>query len=226
VAVQFPQTDWSLLLALHSAEGAAQRDILERLLQRYWRPVYCFVRACGGSSAGAPEDLTQEFFTHMLSHGHFEKLSPERGSFRGFLKTAVRNFVGSAGRVARNRVRLFSQAEAEAAWQGCPELRPDEAFDRAWSRSVLREAVALLERDMRNAGRERAFALFQSYSIDRTDDVTYQALAQRFEMSEHDVRNRLREVRQQLREILRKLVREYLAPGDDVEAELKFILGQ
>src|SRR5207248_5355177 len=114
----------------------------------------------------------------------------------------------------------------EAAWQGCPDLRPDEAFDRAWARSVLIDAVALLERDVRGAGRDQHFEIFQSYCVGRAADVTYQDLARRFGVGENDVRNRLREMRQQLREILSKIVREYLGPDADVEAELKFILGQ
>jgi len=40
------------------------------------------------------------------------------------------------------------------------------------------------------------------------------------------LRNRLREARQRLRDILEDLLRDYLVPGQDIDAELRFILSK
>jgi RNA polymerase sigma factor (sigma-70 family) len=224
VAHEFPETQWSQLLALGDPDHPRRPELLEKLIAGYWRPTYLYVRAIRRVSAEDAEDLTQQFFTMLLARRDLEKLSPERGSFRGFLKTALRHFLASAGRAERARPALFPYAEAEAAWQSHPDLPPDEAFDRAWARTVLLDAVERLKRELLSSGRVRPFEIFEAYCL-KDEKVTYQALAQRFGVSEDEIRNRLREVRLRLREILRRLVREYLGPDENIDQELAFILG-
>src|SRR5260221_4766653 len=87
---EFPETRWSQLLELRDPAHPRYAEHLERLAKQYWQPVFHYVRALRRSDA---EDLTQQFFAMLLSRRDLEKLSPERGSFRGFLKTALRNFL-------------------------------------------------------------------------------------------------------------------------------------
>src|SRR5262245_12395514 len=149
----FPETQWSRLLALRDQDGAKRRELLESLAQRYWAPVYHYIRALRRVSADDARDHTQEFFAVMLSGGRLDRLSPERGSFRAFLKTALRNFLTDADRAARARSPTFPFHEAEAAWQRRPEDSPDRAFDRAWGWTVLSEAVEILLAELRDEGR-------------------------------------------------------------------------
>lgn len=216
VTEEFPETRWSQLLELRDPSHPRYAEHLERLAQQYWKPVYYYVRALRRSD---PEDLTQQFFALLLSRRDFEKLSPDRGSFRGFLKTAIRHFVLSADRAsaARGPVFPFSQAQEPVH----PDLTPEQAFDREWARGVLLEATTRLRREWPAV----PFALFREYCLEETV-LSYAELARRHGMSEDDVRNRLRETRQRLREILEEQLRDYLAPGQDLEAELRFILSK
>jgi RNA polymerase sigma-70 factor (ECF subfamily) len=225
VAHDFPETQWSQLLALGDRAHPRRPELMQRLGERYWEPVYHYVRALRRVSAEDAEDLTQQFFTTLLSRGDLEKLSPERGSFRGFLKTALRNALISADRAARARPALFPYEQAETAWQQHPDLGPDEAFDRAWARTVLLEGVARLREQLTAEGRHGQLAMFESYCLG-DGAPTYAALAAQHGVTEDDVRNRLREARQRLRQILRKQLRETLAAGEDVESELAIVLGR
>ncbi len=126
MSASFPQTEWSQLLAL----GAEQTDdrrkqILDRLVHLYWPPVYHYVRALRPRSRDEAEDVTQQFFTTLLDRGSFDSLVPERGSFRGFLKTALRNFIISQERAAAVRPRLFPFDQAELAWAASPDPDPE-----------------------------------------------------------------------------------------------------
>lgn len=226
MAHDFPETQWSQLVALRDPNDPRRPQLMQRLGERYWAPVYHYVRALRRVSADDAEDLTQQFFATLLARGDLARLSPERGSFRGFLKTALRNFLVSADRAARARPALFPFAEAEAEWQQHQELGPGEAFDRAWARAVLTEGVARLRAELTAEGRGAQLAMFESYCLGDDPGVTYQSLAERHGVGEDDVRNRLREARQRLRQILRRLLRETLAPGEDVEAELAVVLGR
>jgi RNA polymerase sigma factor (sigma-70 family) len=221
----FPETRWSQLLALHDPAHPARAQLLEGLARTYWRPAYHYLRALRRGSVEDAEDLTQQFFAMLLARGDLDHLSPERGSFRGFLKTALRNFVISAERSVKARERVFTFTPVDESWTAAAELTPEQIFDRAWGNAVLAEAVERLRAELEKKGKEVQFALFQAYCL--TDEgITYQALAAQHGLKEDDVRNRLREARARVREILRRLLREYLGPDDDVELELGSIIGR
>lgn len=211
VSHDFPETSWSQLLELRDPAHPRYAEHLERLAKQYWSPVFHYAQALSRADA---EDLTQQFFAMLLSRGDLLRLSPERGSFRGFLKTALRNFVTSAARAEaiRKAVPLRDEADFRS---------PEQAFDREWARGVLIEAVARLRRESAPV----PFEIFREYCLEESG-ASYADLARRHGLSEDDVRNRLREARQRLKEILEGQLRDYLAPGQDLEAELRFILSK
>ena len=90
----FPSTSWNLI----RGAGKAQREHLERLIYLYWKPAYLYLRAAGRKSVEDAKDLTQDFFARLIERKDWERLSPERGSFRGFLKRALKNFMIDAAR--------------------------------------------------------------------------------------------------------------------------------
>ena len=206
---EFPETRWSQLLELRDPAHPRYAEHLERLAKQYWSPVFHYAQALRRADA---EDLTQQFFAMLLARRDLEKLSPERGSFRGFLKAALRNFVVSAARADASRPTVPLPDDLST---------PEQAFDREWVRSVLAEAVATLRRESAPV----PFELFREYSLEETG-ASYADLARRHGISEDDVRNRLRETRIRLRDLVRDQLRIYLAPGEDLEAELRFILSK
>ena len=211
VTEPFPETRWSQLLELRDPAHPRHAEHLEKLAKQYWNPVFHYAKALGRDDA---EDLTQQFFAMLLSRRDLEKISPERGSFRGFLKTALRHYVVSAARADAVRAAVPVKEEADFA-------TPEQAFDREWARGVLVEAVARLRKESPPA----AFSIFSEHCLEETG-ASYADLARRHGVSEDDVRNRLREARIRMRELLEELLRDYLAPGQDLEAELRFILSK
>ncbi len=189
---------------------------------------------------GTPEaeDFTQQFFTMLLDRGSLMKLAPERGSFRGFLKKALKYFLIDQDRAAlahapRDGARFFPYEQAEAAWKdarnGVPLSNPEAAFDREWARGVLLEAVARLRKELADEGKGVYFALFGELWNERSlegsaPSSSYAALARKYSLTENDVGNYLRVVRLRLRAILLEIVTVYLGPGENVEDEIKFIL--
>ena len=208
---EFPETRWSQLLELRDPSHPRYAEHLEQLAKRYYGPVHSYAQALSRTDA---DDLTQQFFAMLLSRRDLEKLSPERGSFRGFLKTALRNFILSAGRAAALRAAVPLRDEADFR-------SPEQAFDREWARGVLAEAVARLRKESAPV----PFEIFREYCLEESG-ASYADLARRHGVSEDDVRNRLREARQRLRDILEDLLRDYLVPGQDIDAELRFILSK
>lgn len=232
----FPETHWSQLLTLRNPAHPKHAEHLERLVRRYWSPAYHYLRSLRDVSAQDAEDLTQQFFTLLLSRGSLTRLDPDRGSFRGFLKTALRRFAVDAGRreaarAPRDGARLFRFEEAEALWQ---EVRardaaasPEDAFDREWARSVLEQAVARLRAELEGRGKAADFELFRKYCLEPGgENLSYEGLARERGCSVDDVRNALRAVRKRGREILEDLLRDYLFPGERLDDEIRFILSR
>ena len=235
----FPETHWSQLLELSNPSHPRHAEHLGKLIQQYWKPAYHYARALRDLKTEDAEDLTQQFFTMLLTRVQFDRLSPDQGTFRGFLKTALRRFLISADRATAARApkdgaRLFQFGDAETHWRTAAErdVSPEEAFDREWARGVLTESMGRLEQELKAEGKALHFELFREYCLESAGpdeeggDVSYEALARKHQVSLDDVRNGLRVVRQRGREILKEMLRDYLFPGENVEDELRFILSR
>jgi RNA polymerase sigma-70 factor (ECF subfamily) len=92
----FHTTYWTLIQAASQGLGGKSRDALAALCQAYWHPVYSFICRYGFDREEA-RDLTQGFFTLLLEKNYLLAADPERGKFRSFLLTAVKNFLANEG---------------------------------------------------------------------------------------------------------------------------------
>ncbi|MDX2019911.1 MAG: hypothetical protein SF187_06700 [Deltaproteobacteria bacterium] len=224
----FPQTHWSRIVAL---QGTLQDDserhqaLLEELISAYWTPVYHYFCALDRRRSQEAEDLTQQFFVMLLDRNEFQKLAQTRGTFRGFLKTAIRNFLISRRRSEITQPLMFHFAEADARWEVASSLDPELAFDREWIHSVVTQSTDALEAELAREGKRRLFSIFHDYCLSDDNCVSYQSLAQKYETNVDEIRNGLRSARQRLRHLIRKRVQQYLGPDEDLEAELAFIVG-
>lgn len=239
----FPSTCWSDFL--FTPGHPRYQDALTLLVERYWKPIYYYVRTLRKTAEDA-EDLTQQFFTMLLSRDTLSKLSPARGRLRGFLKTSLKNFLISAhratvSRLPQNGFKLFSFEELEHEWQITHHDRsshsPDEAFDQEWARGVMTQAITQLKAQ---AGAEKQlvyFHLFSDYYLEpmegplpslcriRTSSrqPSYGELAQRYRLSENEVRSHLRTARDRIRDIIKGLLIDEIGPGENIEDELKLV---
>src|SRR5687767_6817288 len=90
----FRTTDWRMVLAAADGQSAAAEAALARLCALYWYPIYAFIRRRGKAPPEA-EDLTQDFFAHLLRKEILNEVSPEKGKFRSFLLVSVKNLLAN-----------------------------------------------------------------------------------------------------------------------------------
>ncbi len=76
----FPDTRWTMIARLRSADEEQRQRAFEELCQDYWQPLYTFARSLGSGPEDAG-DLTQDFVLKLLQKdGHgFDNVLPERG---------------------------------------------------------------------------------------------------------------------------------------------------
>jgi RNA polymerase sigma-70 factor (ECF subfamily) len=220
----FPTTMWTMVLGAGRAEGDAARTSLEQLVARYWAPVHAYVSALVRHTRDDAEDITQAFFTRLLERRDLEKLDPELGSFRGFLKRAVRNFVIDVMRRDEAHGTPVALVESDAAAQAGPE----EVFEREWDSVVCQAAIEELEQRMRLTGAGQCFEVFRAYCLEQDGSGarhrTYREVGERLGLTESTVRQHLERCRAQLREILWSKIREYVDDEAEVRAEFRRLM--
>jgi len=219
----FPTTMWTMVLGAGRAEAGSARTNLERLVERYWAPVHAYVTALVRHTRDDAEDITQAFFTRLLERRDLEKVDPELGSFRGYLKRAVRNFVIDVMRRDEAHGTPVALVEGDAAEQPGPE----QVFDHEWDSVVCQAAIGELEQRMRLSGAGHCFDAFRAYCLEQDGDgrhKTYREVGERLGLTESTVRQHLERCRAQLREILWNKIREYVDDESEVRAEFRRLM--
>ncbi len=222
------------MLAPGSRAGdAARARAWETLAREYAEPIRAFLRRALGREASAAEELAQDFFAWMLESRLLDKAEPARGSFRAFLKTALRRYVLDADRRARARKRggahrnegLYS-ADGTARELVDPRAEdPERALDEAWRSELVASALAQVEAKLAADGRNRVFEVFRAYFLDPAPEVDYRAIAERFGIKTTDVSNDLVRAKQLFRQALERRVRETVVDPIELREELAWLLG-
>src|SRR3954463_10847337 len=85
---RFAETAWSVVLTAGNASEPRAHEAFAELCRIYWPPVYGYLRRRGYNRDDA-QDLTQNFFRHLLEENTMRRASPERVRFRSFLLGAL-----------------------------------------------------------------------------------------------------------------------------------------
>src|SRR5271169_6250710 len=147
---RFHTTEW-LTVAAASAEGTAEaRAALEELYRLYCYPVYAFIRRRGHGRQDA-QDLTQDFFVHLLEKATLGRADSQRGRFRSFLLGALDHFLAHAVERARagkrgggcELVSLDDDAAENSYQLAAPEgMTAEKVFETRWAAAILEAAFA------------------------------------------------------------------------------------
>src|SRR4051794_28381156 len=85
------KTRWTMVFQAHRGQGAEMAAAQRRLLLRYYRAAFRYLRAMV-RDVDAAEELTQDFVVRFC-RGDFKRADPSRGRFRDLLKRALRHMV-------------------------------------------------------------------------------------------------------------------------------------
>ncbi len=232
----FPSTVWSRVTKADPG-GPRPGDVdLEKLIGRYWKPVYHYLHRSWSKKPEDAKDLTQQFFMEeVLEHGLLDRYQPERGSFRAFLKGALGNFMGHAAERAGARKRgghlkvlSLEGIEGDVA-DFLPDPRacsPDRIFDESWKRIVLETAAQSVERQCRQEGKEIVFDVFRRYDLEpETPDVSYRSLGEALKLSADTIKNHLTRARDLYLAAVTEVVRETVRGPEELSRELQDLFG-
>jgi RNA polymerase sigma-70 factor (ECF subfamily) len=209
----------------------AAREALERLCRTYWPPLYAFLRQRGHAVAEA-QDLTQEFFLHLLRDNGLRGVGPEKGRFRTFLLASLINFLCNEWdrrqtdkrRVNAERLPLdFADAEQIVGRELSDEITPEKLFERRWVATLMERVLGAVEKEYAAAGKANVFAVLRPYLGQDAAAADYGEYAQKLGMAEGAVRTALHRLRRRFGQALRHEVARTVAKPEDVDGEIRYL---
>ena len=101
----FLTTHWTLIQDIKSDKDK-DRALMGLMLERYWKPIYCYLRRKGYDNESA-KDLTQGFLHKVvLDRDLVHKADKIRGRFRTLLLTALNRYLVNVKESETTRTRI------------------------------------------------------------------------------------------------------------------------
>jgi RNA polymerase sigma-70 factor (ECF subfamily) len=226
---EFGSTRWSIVLAAGQASTADAREALAILCRHYWYPLYAYVRR-RRHNADEAQDLIQEFFARLLEKNLIGKADPQRGRFRSFLLTSLRNFLANEWAKARSAKRhpehpplSLDLQSGEARYVGEPvdTLTPERLFERRWAETLLDRVTEQLRQEFIRAGKQAHFEQLAPFLAGRNQDVCYANAAAQLGISEGAAMVAALRMRRRFRHLLRSEIAHTVADPRTVDEEIQ-----
>ena len=227
----FASTHWSVVLAAKNGDTPRATEAFEQLCRTYWPPLYAFIRREGHDEADA-KDLTQEFFLKLIERDYLQHLKHQRGRFRSFMLTLLKNFLSEQrGRAAAQKrgggkALLPLEAIGEAGpylIEPVDNLSPDQVFERRWAQTVFQTALNRLRGEYVENGRGPFFDLLKDFQPREAGAPSYAEIGMKFGMTEAAVKSAVQRMRQRHREILREEIAHTVTSPGEIDEEIRYL---
>ncbi len=228
----FATTQWSLVLAATDRRSGDARQALAELCEAYWYPLYAYVRRRVDDVHEA-QDLTQAFFCHLLEKDTIAKARPDRGRFRAFLLTALRNFLANQWDKARaekrggKRARLsldFDSAESRFQIEPFHELTPEKLYQRQWVFTLLNRVLDGLQTELAEAGKQGHFEQLKGALTAEATADDYARAAAALDITPAAAKQAAYRMRKRYREMFRREVARTTAGEEEIGDEMRRLL--
>jgi RNA polymerase sigma-70 factor (ECF subfamily) len=205
---------------------------LEKLCRAYWYPLYTFIRRQGYGPDDA-QDLTQQFFAHLIEGESFSRADPRKGRFRSFLLGALKHFLINEWQREHRQKRgggcsVFSldemDPETRLAAEPADELTPEMAYERRWAEAVLMQVLERLRCEFAAGGQGERFEALKTFLLAGQEPASYAEMAAQLGLSEVAVKSAIYRLRQHYGELIRAEISQTLASPAEVEDELRHLL--
>jgi DNA-directed RNA polymerase specialized sigma24 family protein len=214
-----------------SAEGSPEaRAAVEELYRPYCYPVYAFISRRGHGRQDA-QDLTQDFFVHLLEKSTLSRADLQRGRFRSFLLGALDHFLAHAAERARAGKRgggcqwvFLDDDAAETSYQlAAPEgMTAHKVFEARWAVALVEVAFLRLRGELESEGKGPLFEALQGFLHGR-EDASYQQVAGALSLSLGALKTAIHRLRVRYRTLLREEVARTVARPAEVNEELRYL---
>ena len=234
VAGAFLTTHWSLIEQVGSADHQDQA-LVGLLINKYWKPVYCYLRRKGHDNEQA-KDLTQGFFHQVvLGRDLFDKADQTRGRFRTFLLVALNRYLiqiqqkqTARKRIPQTKLVPLDNVDVSDVEQAQAALTPEGAFNYAWVSTLLEDVLSEVEATCRQRHLTVHWQAFKERILepilDGHDPPVLHDICERHGIENTTkASNMIGSVKKIFRSILKQHVRHSVLSDEDMPEELRQI---
>ena len=235
VGQAFLTTHWSLIGEIQS-DGDGDRALIGLLLERYWKPVYFYLRRRGHTHEEA-EDLTQGFFHEVvLNRDLVQRADQTKGRFRTFLLHALKQYLideyhkGTARkRIPNDKLVPLGLAPLPALPAAVEASDPQDSYDYGWMASLLDQVLSQVERRCAEEHLDLHWKLFDERIVrpilDNTDPPSLDELCHKYHIGDKKkASNMVITAKRCFKTILWEHVRNTVTTAEETDEELAEIM--
>jgi RNA polymerase sigma factor (sigma-70 family) len=227
----FETTQWSIVRNACASDGSRSRLALEQLCEKYWLPVYSYVRRKGYKVEDC-QDLTQEFFARLVADNRIAKADQQKGRFRSFLLTSLNYFLSDEwdksralkrGGGIRNLSLHFDTGEALYELEPVENMTPEQIYERRWALTLLETVLNRLRSEYDSGGKADLFQALTPCLVGERVNQPYSELASTLGSTESAVKSTVYRLRRRYRELLRTEIGNTVTCPEEVDDELRYL---
>ncbi|HRJ07926.1 MAG TPA: sigma-70 family RNA polymerase sigma factor [Prosthecobacter sp.] len=227
----FPPTQWTLVRAVQSGDPADAEAAMSQICQRYWYPIYAYLRRSRHSAPDA-EDLTQAFFMRLIKRETLQIIQLDGGKLRSFLLGSLKHLLSDEARHHNAQKRgggqkLLSidemQAEERYACEPQDMRDPEWLFTHAWANDLLAGIREKLRAAFAVAGRAEVFETLLPFLMWDEEPPSHREIAQKLGCSEAASRVQIMRLRSKFRALLEEELACTVLTPEDIPGELAWL---
>ena len=228
----FPVTKWSEIIYLRMSDEAQKTLIINELLRRYWKPIYCYLR-CKGYDNETAKDMTQGFFQEVvLGRELIQRADQIKGHFRTFLLTAIdryiidlRRYKTTSKRMPKGHMYQLSDVDISGVPAIISDSMPEQSFHFAWISDLLDRVLSEVKNEFINNNKKLHWQVFDDKIlkpiIESSKSPSLKDMCVKYDIdSEKRVSNMIITVKRRLRKYLERYLRQFVHSDSHVKQEI------
>ncbi len=231
----FLTTHWSLIEDTGSSTGDKNAALIELLLKKYWKPVYCYLRRRGCRNEEA-KDLTQGFFQEVvLGRKLIDKADRTKGRFRSFLLTALNRYLinihykqAAKRHIPQTKITSMNIGDMSELPQAVTSLTPEDSFTYAWVSALLEQVLTEVKAECEKADKTLHWQIFRDRALrpimEGSAAPSLETVCRKYGLSDTvKASNMIVTVKRRFQTLMRQHLRDSVMSDKEAEDELKEI---
>jgi len=232
----FLTTHWSVIDEIAVDDDTRNQALINELLKKYWKPVYCFLRHKGYDNEQA-KDLTQGFFQEVvLTRKLIQYADKAKGRFRTLILSALGQYLAGVHRketaqkrIPKDKLRQLEQLELAELPEPINGLTAEQSFNYAWLSSLLDELLVEVQAKCFKDDKTLHWQVFNDRVlqpiISNTHPPSLLEICNKYDIdSTAKASNMITTVNRRFRSALKRHIRRAVANDTDVDEELRELM--
>ena len=218
--IRFDTTQWALIsrAGVEQESSVAPSGVYIAVI----RTQSMFFCAAEDTVEHEAQDLTQDFFLHLLQKNIANRADPLRGKFRTFLLSALEFFLlhkkeeaGAQKRGGGATMVCLDEETAEERYQLMdPAQTAEQIFDARWAAMLVQAVIDRLKTEMESAGKGELFSKIRGFLIEYPNS-SYAEAAQATGLTLPALKTAIHRLRVRYGDLLREeIARTVVSPAD------------